>query len=104
MLNNKIVWLVTGAAGFIGMHVCLRLLERGDFVIGIDNLNDYYDVTLKHDRLSLLEFSNSFIFYKLDISDSDAVNDLFSKTKPTHVINLAAQAGVRYSLSILFIY
>ena len=97
-MNTSNIWLVTGAAGFIGMHVCLRLLTRGDIVIGIDNLNDYYDVNLKYSRLNLLLPHDSFIFEKLDIVDMDAIHSLFKKFKPTHVIHLAAQAGVRYSL------
>jgi UDP-glucuronate 4-epimerase len=97
-MNTSNIWLVTGAAGFIGMHVSLKLLSRGDIVIGIDNLNDYYDVNLKFSRLNLLLSHDSFIFEKLDIVDKDAINSLFNKFKPTHVIHLAAQAGVRYSL------
>ena len=90
--------LVTGAAGFIGFYVAKKLLDRGDEVIGIDNLNDYYDVTLKHARLAQLETYNNFIFHKLDIVDRDAVNNLFNEHKPFRVVHLAAQAGVRYSL------
>lgn len=91
-------WLVTGAAGFIGMNTCLRLLERGDQVIGVDNLNDYYDVALKEARLAqLLKFSN-FSFQKLDVADREGMAALFEQQKPTRVIHLAAQAGVRYSL------
>jgi len=90
--------LVTGAAGFIGFYVAKKLLDRGDEVIGIDNLNDYYDVTLKHARLAQLETYNNFIFHKLDIVDRDAVNNLFKEHKPFRVVHLAAQAGVRYSL------
>lgn len=80
------------------MHTALKLLDRGDEVIGIDNLNDYYDVTLKHARLSILEKYDGFSFRKIDISDKDAVAKLFADVKPQRVINLAAQAGVRYSL------
>lgn len=93
------IWLVTGAAGFIGMHTCLRLLERGDLVIGLDNLNNYYDVNLKYSRLCRLQTYDSFVFHKFDICDGDVIQDLFNKTKPSHVIHLAAQAGVRYSLT-----
>jgi len=90
--------LVTGAAGFIGMYVCEQLLARGSEVIGIDNLNDYYDVSLKQDRLLRLEKLEGFTFFKIDISDREAVSELFADYKPSRVIHLAAQAGVRYSL------
>ena len=93
--------LVTGAAGFIGFHVSLALLARGDTVIGIDNLNDYYDVALKAARVKALEAHRSaqnFQFIKLDIADNQAVADLFVTHKPQRVVHLAAQAGVRYSL------
>src|SRR5262245_54836379 len=90
--------LVTGAAGFIGYHVCEQLLARGDSVIGLDNLNDYYDVRLKHDRLAQLESHARFTFHKLDIADGDAIDRLFAAARPQKVIHLAAQAGVRYSL------
>ncbi|VAW52112.1 Nucleotide sugar epimerase [hydrothermal vent metagenome] len=90
--------LVTGAAGFIGMSVAKALLERGDEVVGIDNLNDYYDVKLKLDRLKLIEKFESFTFFKMDISDRDAVKELFEKHQFQRVFNSAAQAGVRYSL------
>ncbi|MDA8614991.1 NAD-dependent epimerase [Alphaproteobacteria bacterium] len=91
--------LVTGAAGFIGMHCALRLLERGDEVVGIDNLNDYYDVSLKQARLAKLSRKESFNFHKIDISDSDDMADIFASEQPDRVIHLAAQAGVRYSLT-----
>src|SRR6202162_4506751 len=91
--------LVTGAAGFIGYHVARRLMERGDRVIGLDSMNDYYDVRLKNARLSELEKFPGFRFTKLDISDQAGVNDLFQREKPERVIHLAAQAGVRYSLT-----
>ena len=90
--------LVTGAAGFIGMHVALRLLERGDNVVGLDNMNDYYDVDLKKARLARLTLHPNFEFRELDISDRQAVSDLFDQCKPDRVVHLAAQAGVRYSL------
>ncbi len=92
-------WLVTGAAGFIGMHTSLRLLARGDCVIGVDNLNDYYDVSLKRARLARLQFYTRFDFYQLDVADRDGMAALFDKIKPEVVIHLAAQAGVRYSLT-----
>jgi UDP-glucuronate 4-epimerase len=91
--------LVTGAAGFIGYHVARRLLERGDSVAALDNLNDYYDVGLKKARLKELEDSPRFRFVKVDLADRDGVNELFKREKPRRVIHLAAQAGVRYSLT-----
>ncbi|MDB2531604.1 NAD-dependent epimerase [Alphaproteobacteria bacterium] len=91
--------LVTGSAGFIGMHCALRLLDRGDEVIGIDNLNDYYDVSLKQARLAKLSPKENFNFHKVDISDRNAIADLFVSEQPDRVIHLAAQAGVRYSLT-----
>lgn len=90
--------LVTGAAGFIGMHVCQQLLARGSEVIGIDNLNDYYDVSLKQDRLARLDDLEGFTFFKIDVSDRYAIEKLFADYRPSRVIHLAAQAGVRYSL------
>lgn len=90
--------LVTGCAGFIGMHVCERLLECGDEVIGVDNLNDYYAVSLKQARLARLSPNPLFHFAKLDIADRQGMAALFGKESPQCVINLAAQAGVRYSL------
>lgn len=90
--------LVTGVAGFIGMSVAKALLERGDEVVGIDNLNDYYDVQLKHDRLKLIEDYETFTFIEMDISDRDAMKLLFEKQNFQRVFNSAAQAGVRYSL------
>ena len=90
--------LVTGVAGFIGMSVAKALLERGDEVVGIDNLNDYYDVQLKHDRLKLIEDHETFTFIEMDISDRDAMRLLFEKQNFQRVFNSAAQAGVRYSL------
>jgi UDP-glucuronate 4-epimerase len=90
--------ILTGAAGFIGMHTSLRLLERGDTVSGVDNLNDYYDVSLKHDRLARLRENSNFKFHMLDVANRHAMAELFSIEKPDLVIHLAAQAGVRYSL------
>ncbi|HVG20765.1 MAG TPA: NAD-dependent epimerase [Blastocatellia bacterium] len=90
--------LVTGAAGFIGMHVALRLSGRGDEVVGVDNLNDYYDVRLKEDRLAILLSNLKFRFIKTDIADGEAMGELFSRERFDRVVNLAAQAGVRYSL------
>ena len=91
--------LVTGAAGFIGMHTCLRLLARGDDVVGVDNLNDYYDVRLKQARLARLQSHPRFRFAQLDVADRQAMPALFAAEKPQRVIHLAAQAGVRYSLT-----
>lgn len=91
--------LVTGAAGFIGMHTALRLLERGDEVVGIDNLNDYYDVSLKEARLAQLKDKPGFRFIKMDIADRTAIAQLFADEKFEKVIHLAAQAGVRYSIT-----
>jgi len=90
--------LVTGAAGFIGMHVARRLLEKGADVVGIDNLSDYYDVRLKQDRLHVLASFPNFRFIKLDLTDRDGLEDLLSRGSFQRVVNLAAQAGVRYSL------
>lgn len=91
--------LVTGAAGFIGYHVTRRLLERGDTIVGLDNLNDYYDVSLKKARLKQLEGHPRFRFAKLELADKAGVDELFKREKPRRVIHLAAQAGVRYSLT-----
>ncbi|MFW5781661.1 MAG: NAD-dependent epimerase [Candidatus Muiribacteriaceae bacterium] len=89
--------IVTGAAGFIGFHLSELLLEKGETVVGIDDLNDYYDVTLKQSRLDILERYENFIFYKIGIEDQK-VMDIFSEHRPDFCVNLAAQAGVRYSL------
>ncbi|WP_243357661.1 NAD-dependent epimerase [Fundidesulfovibrio terrae] len=91
-------FLVTGAAGFIGFHLANRLLEMGFTVVGIDNLNDYYSVALKKDRLKILQRNEHFTFMKLDLSAREDLDSLFANNQFTHVINMAAQAGVRYSL------
>lgn len=91
--------LVTGAAGFIGMHVCEKLLSRGDEIICVDNLSNYYDVNLKRARLERLVAYPNCRFHQLDISDRLAMHDFFKRAKPGRVINLAAQAGVRYSIA-----
>ena len=91
--------LVTGAAGFIGMHVARLLLQRGDEVVGIDNLNDYYDPRLKAARLECLAPFANFRFIRMDVADSAAIAELFAKERFNRVIHLAAQAGVRYSLT-----
>jgi UDP-glucuronate 4-epimerase len=90
--------LVTGSAGFIGFHLSLRLLERGDEVVGLDDLNAYYDPTLKAARLAILEKHAGYRHAKLNLADRDGVAALFAQVKPEAVVNLAAQAGVRYSL------
>ena len=90
--------MITGAAGFIGSTLVLRLLDRGDKVTGIDNLNDYYDVSLKEARLSRLTPSEHFGFIKADISDQEEMRRLFADNDFDAVVNLAAQAGVRYSI------
>ena len=90
--------LVTGAAGFIGFHLAQRLLERGDEVVGLDNLNDYYDVRLKNDRLAQLQGVANFRFVEMDLEDRVRMPELFTAEKFDKVVNLAAQAGVRYSL------
>jgi UDP-glucuronate 4-epimerase len=97
--------LVTGAAGFIGFHTSLRLLQRNEHVVGIDNLNDYYDVTLKEARLAELQKFKNFTFFKQDIADRDAMESLWKNSGPfRRVVHLAAQAGVRYSLQNPYAY
>ena len=90
--------LVTGAAGFIGFHTAQKLLARGDEVVGLDNLNDYYDVRLKLARLEILKRMPGFSFVKLDLADRPGMTELFAREKFHRVINLGAQAGVRYSI------
>ena len=97
-------YLVTGAAGFIGFHVSRALLERGDRVLGLDNLNDYYDVSLKEARLHLLQDYESFTFYKEDLANREGLTKVFEQNKIQLVCNMAAQAGVRYSLENPFAY
>jgi UDP-glucuronate 4-epimerase len=96
--------LVTGAAGFIGFHVSLRLLNEGFRVLGLDNLNDYYDVNLKKARLDLLRQQPTFEFQELDLTDRVGLNALFDSNGFDYVLNLAAQAGVRYSISNPYAY
>lgn len=97
-------YLVTGCAGFIGFHLSKKLLESGGSVVGVDNLNDYYDPQLKRDRLKILSSYENFAFHKLDISDFEDLRKIFSKYKFNKICNLAAQAGVRYSFKNPFVY
>lgn len=97
-LDPSKTYLVTGAAGFIGFHLSLRLLNLGCHVVGFDNCNDYYSVSLKEDRLAVLKKFPFFTFVKGDLSDALSVENLFSTYRPDYVVNLAAQAGVRYSI------
>ncbi len=90
--------LVTGAAGFIGFHTCKKLLERGDTVIGLDNFNDYYDVTLKDSRAAVLDNYDNFLMFRLNLQDREGMEALFAAEKFDKVVHLAAQAGVRYSI------
>ena len=96
--------LVTGAAGFIGFHVARRLLERGEFVAGIDNMNSYYDPALKFARLAILKQHANFSFQELDIANRVAMEDIFQRERFHRVVHLAAQAGVRYSIDHPHIY
>ena len=101
--NSKLIW-VTGAAGFIGFHLSKKLLERGDPVLGIDNLNDYYDVGLKHARLEQLRSEPNFHFVRQDVKEREAMSHLFEERRPFKVVHLAAQAGVRYSIENPYSY
>ena len=96
--------MVTGAAGFIGYHLSQALLDRGDEVIGVDDLNPYYDPRLKRDRLERLSGRNGFRFERIDIADRDALHGTFKGEPIQRVVNLAAQAGVRYSLTDPYTY
>lgn len=98
ILNTTKTYLITGAAGFIGYYLSKKLLEQGCQVIAIDNLNDYYDVNLKRTRLDFLKPYENFSFIKGDIADKTQLTDIFTEYKPDIVVNLAAQAGVRYSI------
>lgn len=104
MTNSNAAILVTGAAGFIGFHLSKRLLETGYAVIGVDNLNPYYDVNLKRARLDILKSHENFSFYQLDIQDLQGLKNIFKQRQVTKICNLAAQAGVRYSLKDPFSY
>ena len=92
-------YLVTGAAGFIGFHVSNQLTDNGDTVVGIDNINNYYDTSLKDARLKVLQQKRNFQFQKIDLNDREGITSLFASNKFDVVINLAAQAGVRYSIT-----
>ena len=92
------MYLVTGSAGFIGFHVCLKLLKQKKKVIGLDNLNNYYDVSLKKNRNKILKKFKNYRFYKIDLQNKKAIDKIFYKEKINYVIHLAAQAGVRYSI------
>lgn len=98
-LDPSKTYLITGAAGFIGYFLSRKLLEQGCRAIGVDNINDYYDVKLKYDRLEKLEHFEKFTFIKGDISDKAMITNIFEDYKPNIVVNLAAQAGVRYSIA-----
>ena len=97
-LNTSKTYLITGAAGFVGYYLSRALLEQGCKVVGVDSINEYYDVNLKNARLNLLQAFEKFTFVKGDISDKGIVLNIFSEFKPNIIVNLAAQAGVRYSI------
>ncbi|MFF2018629.1 SDR family NAD(P)-dependent oxidoreductase [Paenibacillus sp. NPDC058177] len=97
-IDTSKTYLITGAAGFIGFYLSKRLLEQGCRVVSVDNINDYYDIKLKHFRLEQLQSFSRFEFIKADISDKDLITKIFEEYKPNIVVNLAAQAGVRYSI------
>ncbi|RKF44745.1 NAD-dependent epimerase [Bacillus wiedmannii] len=97
-VDSKKTYLITGAAGFIGMHLSKKLLEMGCKVIGYDNLNDYYDISLKESRLNILNQYDNFTFHKADLTDKEYLEKLFNENNIHIVVNLAAQAGVRYSI------
>ena len=96
--------LVTGAAGFIGYHLCRRLLAAGVAVTGLDNINDYYDPALKQARLDQLREFPAFSFRRLDLADRAGMETLFAELSPAYVVHLAAQAGVRYSVDHPHVY
>ena len=102
MMNEKI--LITGASGFIGFHLAELLLKNEYEVVGIDNMNDYYDVRLKKGRLNILQKYDNYTFYKMDLKDKEDIDNLFEKYRFDYVINLAAQAGVRYSIENPYAY
>ena len=95
-MDNKV--LITGASGFIGFSLCLKLLGRGDNIIGIDNQNNYYDPKIKKERVQILSKYPNYKHYLSDITDQNSLNRIFKESNPEIVVNLAAQAGVRYSM------
>jgi len=101
-MQSKI--LITGVAGFIGFHLAKFMLERGHFVVGLDNLNSYYDPKLKEDRLDILRAYGNFVFYLADLKKKPVVDEIFAACRPEYVVNLAAQAGVRYSIENPYAY
>ena len=103
-MNKMDSVLVTGCAGFIGYHLSVSLLKDGVEVLGIDNLNEYYDINLKNNRLSNLQVYKNFTFQKVDIADKDSLSQKFKQFQPDMVVNLAAQAGVRYSIENPYAY
>lgn len=96
--------LITGVAGFIGFHLANLMLRQNHQIVGVDNLNDYYEQSLKKDRLAILEAHEQFLFYKADLKDKPSVDKIFETHRPEYVINLAAQAGVRFSISNPYAY
>lgn len=96
--------LITGAAGFVGFHLSKSMLNKENEVVGIDNLNDYYETNLKTTRLDILKKMDGFTFHKIDLKDKANVDAIFEKYKPEYVVNLAAQAGVRYSIEKPYVY
>lgn len=96
--------LITGVAGFVGFHLARELLCRDNQIIGIDNMNDYYEQSLKKDRLLILEANVNFVFYKVDLKDKPSLDKIFESFRPDYVVNLAAQAGVRYSITNPYAY
>ena len=103
-MNKNKKTIVTGSTGFIGFSLCLKLLERGDDIVGIDNHNDYYDTKIKDARLKKLKKYSNYIHYCSDIADQKSLNEIFKNINPQKVVNLAAQAGVRYSIENPYAY